>query len=86
MKLATERGIRSFRKGVTNGSSRKAMVMATTMVMKNTRPKYSSATLAATANMVTPDCACLCTGNFGVGVGVRVDIRTPDSFCFLSLL
>ena len=54
------------------------MVIATTMVMKNTRPKYSSATAAATANMVTPACACLCTGNFGVGVGVRVDIGTPD--------
>ncbi len=78
MKLATARGIRSFRKGVTSGSSRNAIVIATTMVMKNTRPKYSSATVAATASMVTPACACLCTGNFGVGVGVRVDIRTPD--------
>jgi hypothetical protein len=30
--------------------------------------------------MVTPTCACLCTGNFGVGVGVRVDIRNPGFF------
>ncbi len=58
------------------------MVIATTIVMKNTRPKYSSATVAATANMVTPACAGLGTGNLGVGVGVgvRVDIRTPIFF------
>ena len=71
---AYRRGIRNFMKGVTSGSSRNAIVIATTMVMKNTRPKYSNATAAATANMVTPDCAGLCTGNLGVGVGVRVDI------------
>jgi len=36
---ATERGMRSFRNGGSSGSSRKAMVTAITMVMKNTRPK-----------------------------------------------
>jgi hypothetical protein len=58
------------------------MVMATTIVMKNTRPKYSSAIVAATDRMVTPACDCLCTGNFGVGVGVgvRVDILNPGFF------
>ena len=70
--------MRSFKKGFNNGSSRNAIVMATTMVMKNTRPKYSSATIAATASMVTPAGDCLCTGNIGVGVGVRVDMREPQ--------
>ena len=37
-KLATARGMRSLSSGVSNGSKRNAMVMATTMVMKKTRP------------------------------------------------
>ncbi len=49
MKLATARGMRSFTNAVTTGSSRNAIVIATTMVMKKTRPKYSRATRAAIA-------------------------------------
>ena len=53
MKLATGRGIRSFRKGVNSGSSRKAIILATINVIRNTRPKYSKAMQAANANYRT---------------------------------
>ena len=52
MKLATARGSRNFTNTVTIGSSRKAIVIAITTVMKNTRPKYSRAMLAAVASIV----------------------------------
>src|SRR5581483_11757275 len=79
IKLATARGMRSFNNGGSKGSSKNAMVTAITMVMKNTRPKYSNATIAATDKMVKAAGVCLGTGTTGVeaGVGVRVDIRTP---------
>ena len=78
MKLATARGSRSFTNAVTTGSSRKAIVIATTMVMKKTRPKYSIATHAATARSVTPACTGLGPGIVGAGVGVGVSVDTRD--------
>jgi hypothetical protein len=54
------------------------MVIATTMVMKKTRPKYSKATLAAMARSVTPPWIGVCAGgeDAEAGVGLSVDIGT----------
>jgi hypothetical protein len=81
MKLATARGTLSFTKAVTTGSSRNAIVIATTMVMKKTRPKYSKAMPAAMARIVMPACTGVWAGGEGaeVGVGISVDIGNLKS-------
>src|ERR1700682_6547755 len=52
-KLDTGRGSRSFTNSVTTGSNRNAMMIAMTIVIRKTRPKYSSAIAAANASTVT---------------------------------
>src|SRR5579859_3406207 len=82
MKLATARGSRSFTNTVTTGSSRNAIVIATTIVMKKTRPKYSNATHAATAIIVRPACTGFGDGIVGAGVGVGVSVDTGPQVLF----
>ena len=57
------------------------VVIATTIVMKKTRPKYSKAMPAAMARIVMPACTGVWAGGEGaeVGVGISVDIGNLKS-------
>jgi len=68
-KLASPRGMRSFMKNTTRGSSRNAIIAAMITVMKKTRPKYSSAMAAAAARIPTPNWSDFCVDVFWTTTG-----------------
>src|SRR5258708_26709533 len=75
-KLDSGLGSRSFTRSVTSGSSRNAMMIAMTMVMSKTRPKYSRAMAAANASTVTARLPGLRSAGTSV-VNVAIELNQP---------